>query len=404
MRGVPFHIIFSLSPGRDVPAADILPLVRLHRLVPLFLLIFHLHKFLPHSIFPQMQKKPHKKSAGITKPSDVVIATIGSHSALQILKGARDEGIRNLVICKKGHERAYKTYGVADEIILVDDWNEWNDELEQKLLDRNAIIIPHGSFISYMGTDRVKKMKVMYYGTKEILEWESNRTMEREWLLKADINMPRVFKMPEDIDRPVIVKFHGAGGGFGYFVVRNAEQFYEVKNRKYPDEHDYTIQEYIIGVPLYVHYFYSPITGELEIMSFDRRYESNADSIGRIKAEDQLAANIHTSYTIVGNQPIVVRESMLPEFFEMGDRVVKISQQLCGKGLFGPFCLESIITRKLQTFVFEISARIVAGTNPFIEGSPYTALKYDVSMSTGRRIAREIRTAIEQGRLEEILG
>lgn len=350
-----------------------------------------------------MAAKPTHLPAS-TKPNDFVIATIGSHSALQILKGARDEGMRNLVICKKGTERPYKSYGVADEIITVKDWNEWNPKLEAELIKRNAIIIPHGSFIAYMGHDRVKKMKAMYFGTKEILEWESNRTMEREWLEKAKLKLPRVFKKPELINGPVIVKFHGAGGGFGYFVVRSPEQFYEVKERKYPKDNNFAIQEYIVGVPLYVHYFYSPLTGELEIMSFDKRYESNADSIGRIKAEDQLASKIHTSYTIVGNIPLVVRESLLPEFFEMGERVVKVSQKLCGKGLFGPFCLETIVTRKLGIFVFEISARIVAGTNPFIEGSPYTALKYDVPMSTGRRIAREIKEAIRTNQLAKILG
>jgi 5-formaminoimidazole-4-carboxamide-1-(beta)-D-ribofuranosyl 5'-monophosphate synthetase len=329
---------------------------------------------------------------------------MGSHSALQILKGARDEGMRNLVICKRGCERPYQSYPVADDIILVDDWKEWDDGLEQELIKRNAIVIPHGSFIAYLGHERVKKMRAMYYGTKEILEWESDRDMERQWLLKAGLTLPRVFEKPEDIDRPVIIKFHGAGGGFGYFVVKSAEQFYEVKNRKYPDENDFVIQEYIVGAPLYIHYFYSPVTGELEIMSMDKRYESNADSIGRIRAEDQLAANIHTSYTIVGNMPVVIRESLLPQLFEMGEKVVEVSKTLCGKGLFGPFCLETIITRKLELYVFEISARIVAGTNPFIEGSPYTALKYDVPMSTGRRLARDIKQAIEEGRVEEVLG
>jgi len=337
-------------------------------------------------------------------PKDFVIATIGSHSALQILKGARDEGMRNLVICRKGAERPYKSYGVADEILTIDNWEDWNDELEDELIKRNAIVIPHGSFIAYMGHERVRKMRAMYYGTKEILQWESDRSMERQWLEKAGLVLPRVFEKPEDIDRSVIVKFHGAGGGFGYFIARTPEHFYEVKNRKYPDQDDFAIQEYIVGVPLYTHYFYSPITGELEIMSFDKRYESNADSIGRIKAEDQLSAKIHTSYTIVGNIPVVIRESLLPQFFEMGDSVVKVSQDLCGKGLFGPFCLECIITRKLQIFVFEISARIVAGTNPFVEGSPYTALKYDVPMSTGRRIARDIKQAVEDGKLGEVLG
>jgi 5-formaminoimidazole-4-carboxamide-1-(beta)-D-ribofuranosyl 5'-monophosphate synthetase len=349
---------------------------------------------------------PAKKPAASTSrnPKDYVIATIGSHSALQILKGAKDEGMRSLVICKRGTERPYKSYNLGDEMLLVDDWSEWDEKIEPELIKRNAIIIPHGSFVAYMGHERVKTMKSMYYGTKEILEWESNRTMERKWLLDAGLLLPQVFEKPEDIDRPVIVKFHGAGGGFGYFVVRTPEQFYEVKNRKYPEETDFTIQEYILGVPLYAHYFYSPITKELEIMSFDKRYESNADSIGRIKAEDQLAAKIHTSYTIVGNIPIVVRESMLPEFFAMGDRVVEASKKLCGKGLFGSFCLETIVTRKLQVFVFEISARIVAGTNPFIEGSPYTALKYGEPMSTGRRIARDIKQAIEQGKLADVLG
>lgn len=343
-----------------------------------------------------------------TNPQDFVVATIGSHSALQILKGARDEGMRNLVICKKGAERPYESYGVADEIITIDDWSQWDDALEEELRKRNAIIVPHGSLVAYVGADRVAEMNVMYYGTKEILEWESDRTKERTWLEAAGLKLPRVYENPDDIDKPVIVKFHGAGGGFGYFVAKTPEQFYEVKESKYPDHNDFAIQEYIVGVPLYTHYFYSPIRDELEIMSFDKRYESNADSIGRIKAQDQLTANIHTSYTIVGNIPVVVRESLLPQFFEMGDNVVKTSRDLknpsTGKGLFGSFCLEAIVTRKLEIFVFEISARIVAGTNPFIEGSPYSALKYDVPMSTGRRISRDIKEAIEQGRLQEVLG
>ena len=65
---------------------------------------------------------------------------------------------------------------------------------------------------------------------------------------------------------------------------------------------------------LYVHYFYSPLTDELEIMSMDKRYESNADSIGRIRAEDQLASNIHTSYTIVGNMVAPALNTLLIEY------------------------------------------------------------------------------------------
>ena len=83
------------------------------------------------------------------------------------------------------------------------------------------------------------------------------------------------------------------------------------------------MQEYVVGVPIYVHYFYSRVTGELEILGFDKRYESNADSIGRVAAADQITANLQTSYTIVGNIPLVVRESLLPYFIKIGERVVK---------------------------------------------------------------------------------
>lgn len=340
-----------------------------------------------------------------TSIQDYAIATLGSHTALQILKGAKDEGFKTIVVCTPKSRRVYESYGVADRIIEIPRYEDYF-LVEEELIKENAIVIPHGSFVSYVGEDRVRKeMKAMYYGSKGILQWESNRTMEREWLKKAGLNLPRIFRDPADIDCTVIIKFHGAHGGFGYFLAHSPEEFAE-RIKEFPDKGDYVIQEYVVGVPMYVHYFYSPLTGELEIMSFDKRYESNADSIGRIAAKDQIEAKIQTSYTITGNIPIVVRESMLPMFFEIGDRVVETSRGLEGapKGLFGSFCLEGIIDPNLNFRVFEISARIVAGTNPYVEGSPYTWLRYNEPMSTGRRIARDIKEAISKGRLEEILG
>jgi 5-formaminoimidazole-4-carboxamide-1-(beta)-D-ribofuranosyl 5'-monophosphate synthetase len=125
-----------------------------------------------------------------------------------------------------------------------------------------------------------------------------------------------------------------------------------------------------------------------------------------------MEAGIRTSYTIVGNIPIVVRESLLPDIFKMGRNVVTESRKLIdyktgkpiSKGLYGSFCLEAIVDPELNFNVFEISARIVAGTNPFINGSPYTWLRYNEPMSTGRRIARDIKQAIEADKLELILG
>lgn len=335
------------------------------------------------------------------------IATLGSHTALQILKGAKDEGFQTIAICERGKTEPYESYGVADEIIVIDKFKDFFS-IEQQLIDQNAIIIPHGSFVAYIGPDKVVNIKAMHYGTKGILEWESDRTKEREWLLDAGIRLPKVFKRPEEIDRAVIIKFHGAFGGKGYFIANSPEEFYE-KYKKYEGKaghEDYAIQEYIVGVPVYTHYFYSRLNDELEVMGFDKRYESNADSIGRVAARDQVDVGIQTTYTITGNVPIVLRESLLPQIFEMGHRVIESSRKLEGAngGLFGPFCLEGIIDPELNYYVFEISARIVAGTNPYINGSPYTWLRYDEPMSTGRRLARDIKQAIERDQLDKVLG
>lgn len=329
------------------------------------------------------------------------IATLGSHTALQILKGAKDEGFQTIAICQKGQTQPYKSYSVADEIIEIEKFQDFFT-IEDQLIAQNAIVIPHGSFVSYIGWQNVQTLRIMHFGTKGILQWESDRTKEREWLLKAGLRMPAIFKRPEDIDRAVIVKFHGAKGGLGYFIANTPQEFYD-RIKQYPTERDYVIQEYIVGVPIYCHYFYSPLTNELEVMSFDKRYESNADSIGRIAARDQLDVRIQTSYTITGNIPLVVRESLLPDIFRMGEAVVKESQKICKPGLFGPFCLEMIVDKDLNFWVFEISARIVAGTNLYMDGSPYTKLRYREPMSTGRRIAREIKLAVEQGELQKIL-
>lgn len=329
------------------------------------------------------------------------IATIGSHSALQILKGAKDEGFETICICEKKRVEPYKMFPVADEIIEVDSFRDF-PKIEKKLIEKDAIVIPHGSFVEYLKPERIKKLKVQHYGNKKILDWESDRKKQAKWLTQAKIKMPKIFDNPKDIDRPVIVKFHGARGGRGYFLANSPKEFRE-KIAAHPDE-KFTIQEYIVGVPIYVHYFYSRVTGELEILGFDKRYESNADSIGRVAAADQITTHLQTSYTIVGNIPLVVRESLLPYFIKIGERVVEESQKLEKPGLFGPFCLEGVVTQDLILTVFEISARIVAGTNPYVAGSPYTFFKYNEPMSTGRRIARDIKMAIEKDELDKVLG
>ena len=328
------------------------------------------------------------------------IATLGSHSALQILKGAHDEGFKTLAISNRATERLYRSFNFVDEVIALGDYSEFMNVVDE-LARRKVIIVPHGSFVAYLSLEEQKKMTIPYFGNKAVLDWEASRELQRQWLSRAGLTLPRQFRSGAEIDRPVIVKLYGAAGGKGYMFIQDAADF---ETRAAHLQQDYIIQEYVIGVPLYIHYFYSPLENKLEIMSMDRRYETNVDSLGRIPAAAQGSMDVSPSYVVVGNQPVSLRESMLAEALRMGDDVVRVSKEICGpKGLFGAFCIETIITPDIQFYVMEISARIVAGTNLFIDGSPYSYLNYSEPMSTGRRIAREIKNALLTNNLRFVL-
>src|SRR5579872_445410 len=329
------------------------------------------------------------------------IATLGSHSALQILKGAHDEGFRTLAIANRETHRLYRSFAFVDEVIEIQEYSHFMG-IVPELERRKVIIVPHGSFVAYLSLEEHKRMRVPYFGNKAVLDWEASRELQRDWLSRAGLNLPRQFRTGAEIDRPVIVKLYGAQGGRGYMFLRDAQDFEE--RASVLAKRNYILQEYIIGVPFYIHYFFSPLSGKLEIMSMDRRYETNVDSIGRIPSQAQESMDIQPSYVVVGNSPLSLRESMLAEAYRMGEDVVRVSREICPpKGLFGAFCIETNITPDAQFYVMEISARIVAGTNLFIDGSPYSYLNYSEPMSTGRRIAREIKNALLTKNLTSVL-
>jgi 5-formaminoimidazole-4-carboxamide-1-(beta)-D-ribofuranosyl 5'-monophosphate synthetase len=334
--------------------------------------------------------------------AEPLVATLGSHSALQILKGARDEGLRNLVIGARGSEALYRRYPFVDQVLAVPSYGDF-PSLEDELLERGAVVVPHGSFVAYLGREQNERMRVPYYGNKAVLRWEGDRDLQRSWLESAVVPVPREFASPDRVDVwPVMVKTHGAAGGSGYVLARSPASL-DAQLARLGDV-PYTIQHYVVGVTLYVHYFQSVVDNRLEILSMDRRYETDVDALGRLPHAVQAELEPSPSYVVVGNSPLVLRESMLETADAMGERVVAASRRLIdARGLWGPFCLETIITPDMAFHVIEISCRIVAGTNLYVNGSPYAALWFDQPMSTGRRIARELRLAAEEGRLAQVV-
>lgn len=355
------------------------------------------------------------------KPS---IATICSHSALQIFAGAKQEGFRTIGICTKDRMETYKAFphAMPDEFLMVERFSDiLKPEFQKQLCEKNSIIIPHGSFVEYLGPEQIKnKLEVPVFGNRSVLEWEGNREKSRLWLEQAaGLKMPaRVSK--ENIDRLCIVKFDGAKGGRGYFFVSDKKDFDEginhrVSSGEIPTDSAKTasLQEYVLGTRYYFHYFYTPLSkngfpageGSIELLGIDRRDESNIDELHRLGMDNgELSKRkINLSYTVTGNQPTVIRESLLPAALSDARKVVEASLKLFPPGIVGPFCLETVCTPNLEIVTFEISARIVAGTNIYADGSQYSHLFYGKHVSMGQRIAQEIKLAMERGVLEKVV-
>lgn len=334
------------------------------------------------------------------------VTTLCSHSSLQIFHGAKAEGLPTLGISAGEPPRFYDAFPLArpDQFLTIPKISALPRETV-RLREAAAILIPHGSFVEYLGPSAFQSLEVPVFGNRAVIEWESDREKERLWLESAGVSMPKRYGDPSEVDGPVIVKYYGAKGGKGFYLAKNREALDD-----FTPTGPHVIQEYVLGTRYYVHFFYSPLSeagyrvghGSLELLGMDRRDEANIDELYKLGAQEELLkAGIRPTFVVTGNVPVVLRESLLPKVFDVGARIVERSIELFG-GMVGPFCVEGIMTENLDFKVFEISTRIVAGTNLFISGSPYSDL-VQPGLSTGRRIALEIKRAQAEDRLAEVL-
>jgi len=336
------------------------------------------------------------------------IATLGSHCSLQVLKGAKDEGLKTILVCEKKREKLYRRFPFIDEFVLVDSFREILDDKTQNTLKQNdGIIIPHGTLIAQMNSDEIESIKTPIFGNKWILRWESSREMKEKLMKESNLPVPKQIASPDKIENLVIVKRQGAAGGKGYFMATSEQDYHNkrsklIKQKIISEEEILYIQEYASGVLAYLQYFYSPLTEQLEFFGADQRHESDIEGLARIPSEQQLKTNKVPSFNVIGNSPLVLRESLLDEVYTMGDNFVEASKRIVSPGMNGPFCIEGVYDENAKFTSFEFSARIVAGTNIYMDGSPYYSLLYNEQMSMGKRIAREIKNAIKSNQLDKI--
>src|SRR3989338_6850641 len=88
------------------------------------------------------------------------VATLGSHSALNIFRGAKAENLGTVVVATPIQRKLYERYSeIVDRIIEIPSYEAF-PTVEDQLNDLGCVVIPHGSFVAYLGMERNKQMRV----------------------------------------------------------------------------------------------------------------------------------------------------------------------------------------------------------------------------------------------------
>jgi len=366
----------------------------------------------------------------------VTIAVLGSHSALDVCRGAKDEGFRTLVIVEKGRDKTYAEYfknrgnlGCVDEILYVENFKDIVSPKVQKILkQKNCIFIPHRSFEVYVNDyDAIEKdFKVPMFGNKNLLRCEergTDRALDQYKILdEAKIKYPRQVKNPKDIDRELtknkkfaIVKVLEKERGFerANFLVKDYKE-YLLKSKRGLDRGDFSkeqlkeavIEEFVLGVQVNFNFFYSQITKRLELVGTDTRRQTNFEGIYRLSGpfqKEYQESGGTIKYEEASHIAVTVLESMLEPAFGIGERFVEATKKMIPPGVIGPFGLQSMIIPgppKKEIVVFDVSPRMPG--SPGIFATPYSSYLYGKPVSMGRRVAMEIKEASRKNKMQLI--
>jgi len=349
-------------------------------------------------------------------PKRVKIGVLGSHSALEIAHGAKEEGFETVVVCQKGREKTYTRYyqELFNHVMVLDKFQDiTKEENVEKLVTLSTIFIPNRSFSVYAGYKNIEeKFAVPIMGNRYMLKTEERNVPRNQYYLlaKAGIPTPKIFKSPDEIDRLVIVKvpekqrkieraFFYANTPDEY--AKKAEQQIKKGIISQEDLAQAVIEEYVLGAKFNANYFWSPLTDEIDLLGFDKRIQTNLDGVLDLPATEQLELGIQTQNIEIGHLGVTMRESQIEKIFETAERFVNTCKEEYKPGIIGLFALQGAMTKELEFFVFDVSPRVPGC--PCVEPtSPYMKYKYGMEIGPGRRVAMEIRQALKEDRLGAI--
>ncbi len=360
------------------------------------------------------------------------IGMIASHSALDTADGAVEENFRTLAVCQEGREKPYVKYfrasrdregrvvtGMIDDVLMLKRFPEVLEQENQEFLrSKNTLFVPNRSFTSYCGIDAVEDQFMLpLVGSRNLLRSEERGDKkDYYWLLeKAGLPFPEPVEA-EDIDQLVMVKLPHAVKTLerGFFTAASYEEYCQkaelLLQQNVIDQDGIElarIERYIIGPVFNLDFFYSPLSERIELIGIDWRFETSLDGHCRLPAPQQMTLNerqINPEYTVCGHNSATLRESLLEKAFELAESYVDAAKKHYAPGIIGPFCLQTCVDKDLNFYIYDVAPRIGGGTNVHMAvGHPYGNSLWRTNMSTGRRLAREVRLALETDSLEKIV-
>ena len=64
-----------------------------------------------------------------------------------------------------------------------------NDDIKDKLLETDSILIPHGTLNAQMKQEQIESIQTPIYGNKHILDWESDRVLKEQLMKEAKFDV-----------------------------------------------------------------------------------------------------------------------------------------------------------------------------------------------------------------------
>lgn len=365
------------------------------------------------------------------------IATLLTHSALELLSGAKRLGYETVGIGAAGRTSFYMDYypEIIDTLIEIDNFkNLVTESLIREGQDEEWLFVAHRGLSAYVPREQYeKKFLIPFVGSRQLLYIEDRAEdyNQTDLLRDAGINTPPVFTNPDDINCLVQVKVPSAKNPLerANFWAYSPETFWKEAQARIDggmilksDLEKAEIQQHIVGDYSNADFFFNPVEkyqpwikgksdslirteriGRNWLMGFGERGQANLDGICRLPAQVQLKAKIKSRNVETGHRFKTVRESLIPRTVDAAERFLAVCNDKFPPGMIGVYGLQGVFDENMKFWVYDLAPRNPGDQALIISPYPGWTNVSDAKPGAGNMTARMVKMAIEQNQLARIV-